>query len=174
MLAASYSGDAFYAASTSVVLAESVTSGVPRLTGLQVSSQRVSIAGRKVGGRCVKPTKQNKRHKYCRRPVKLKVTYTLNVAATITLTLKQRAPGRKVKGRCARQTKKNHKQARCTRLVAVPGSITLAGKAGANAFTFTGRIGGRKLGPGGYQLTASPTANGHTGTPQTVTFKVVG
>jgi hypothetical protein len=174
MLAASYSGDAFYDASTSVVLAESVTSGVPRLTGLQVSSQRVSIAGRKVGGRCVKPTKQNKRHKYCRRPVKLKVTYTLNVAATITLTLKQRAPGRKVKGRCARQTKKNHKQARCTRLVAVPGSITLAGKAGANAFTFTGRIGGRKLGPGGYQLTASPTANGHTGTPQTVTFKVVG
>ena len=174
ILAASYSGDAFYAASTSVVLAESVRSGVPRLTGLRVSSRRVSIAGRKVGGHCVKPTKQNERHKYCRRPVKLTVTYTLNGAATITLTLKQQAHGRKVKGRCAKQTKKNHKKARCTRWVAVPGSITLAGEAGANAFTFAGRIGGRKLGPGGYQLTASLTANGHTGTPQTVTFKIVG
>jgi hypothetical protein len=134
----------------------------------------VSIAGRKVGGRCVKPTKQNERRKYCRRPVKLKLTYTLNQAATITLTLKQRAPGRKVKSRCTKQTKKNHKQARCTRLVAVHGNITLAGKTGANAFTFAGRIGGRKLGPGGYQLTASPTANGRTGAPQTVTFEIVG
>jgi hypothetical protein len=180
ILAASYSGDAFYAASTSAVLAESVksgvsvTSGVPRLSGLHVSSHRVSIAGRKVGGRCVAPTKQNERHKYCRRPVKLKLTYTLNQAATITLTLRQRAPGRKVKGRCAKRTKKNHKQARCTRLVAVPGSITLAGKSGPNEFAFAGRIGGRRLGPGSYQLTASPAANGHTGTPQAVTFRIVG
>ena len=180
MLSASYSGDAFYAASTSGVLAESVTSGVPvrsgvpRLSGLHLSSRRVSIAGRTVGGRCVKPTKQNERHKYCRRSVKLKVSYTLSQAATTTLTLKVRLPGRKVKGRCAKQTKKNDKQARCTRLVALQGSITLAGKTGANAFVFAGRIGGRTLGPGSYQLTASPTANGHTGTPQTVTFKIVG
>ena len=79
-----------------------------------------------------------------------------------------------MRGRCAKQTKKNDKQARCTRLVALQGSITLAGKTGANAFAFAGRIGGRPLGPGRYQLTASPTANGHTGTPQTVTFKIVG
>jgi hypothetical protein len=180
MLAASYSGDPFYAASTSVVLAEyvtsgvSATSGVPRLSRLHISSHRVSIAGRKVGGRCVKPTKQNERHKYCRRPVKLKLTYTLSQAATIALTLAQRAAGREVKGRCAKQTKKNHKQTRCTRLVAVPGSITLAGKTGANAFTFAGRMGGRKLAQGSYQLTASPTGDGHTGTPETVTFKIVG
>lgn len=141
---------------------------------MRVSLHRVSIAGRKVGGRCIKPTRQNKSHKYCRRPVRLKVTYALNAAATVTLTLKRQARGRKVKGRCAKQTKKNHKQLRCSRLVAVPGSITLVGKAGANAFTFTGKIGGHKLGPGSYQLTATPTASGHTGTPQKVTFKIVG
>jgi polyvinyl alcohol dehydrogenase (cytochrome) len=172
-LAASYSGDAFYAASTSVAVVESVTSGVPRLSGLHVSSHRVSIAGRKVGSRCVKPIKQNKSHKQCRRPVKMKVTYTLNAAATVTLTLKHQTPGRKVKGRCAKQTKTNHTHAGCTSLVAVHGSITLAAKAGANAFMFTGKMGGHNLGHGSYQLTANPTASGHTGTPQRVTFKIL-
>jgi hypothetical protein len=51
----------------------------------------------------------------------------------------------------------------------VPGTITRASTAGANAFTFNGKIGGHKLGPGIYQLTA--TASG--GTTQGVTFKIV-
>jgi outer membrane protein assembly factor BamB len=172
-LAASYSGDPFYAASSSSVLAESVT-GVPTLSGLHVSSHRVSIAGRKVRGHCVKPTKQNRSHKYCRRSLKLKITYTLNEAATVTLTLKRQTPGRKVKGRCVKPTHKSHKRPRCTRFVPVHGRITLLGKVGSNVFTFTGKIGGHKLGPGSYQLTATPTTGGHTGTPQKVAFKVVG
>jgi polyvinyl alcohol dehydrogenase (cytochrome) len=145
-----------------------------RLSRVHVSSHRVSIAGLKVRGRCVKPTKQNKRHKYCQRPVKLKVTYTLSTAATVKLTLEHQVSGRKVNGRCVRQTNRNHKHAGCTRLVSVPGSIGLAGKAGANTFTFTGRIGGRKLGPGSYRLTATLTAGGHTAASQNVTFKIVG
>jgi polyvinyl alcohol dehydrogenase (cytochrome) len=149
-------------------------SGFPRLSRLHVSPHQVSIAGRKVGGRCVKPIKQNKRRKYCRRPVKLKVTYTLNAATTVKLTLKHQVLGRKVKGRCTKQTKKNHKHAGCTRLVAVHGSITLAGKTGANPFTFAGKMGGHNLGPGSYQLTATLTAKVHIGTPQKVTFKIVG
>jgi polyvinyl alcohol dehydrogenase (cytochrome) len=145
---------------------------VPTLERLHVSPHRVSIAGRRVGGRCVGATRHNKRHKPCRRPVKLKVTYTLNAAATVTLTLKRQAPGRRVRGRCAKQTKKNHRHARCARWVAVPVSIMLAGKAGANRFTFTGRIGGYKLGPGSYRLTAA--AGGHASARRTVTFKIVG
>ncbi len=172
-LVASYSGDAFYAASSSLVLAESIASGVPRLSRLHISSHRVSIAGRKAGGRCVKPTKQNKRHKRCRRPLKLKVTYKLNAAATVRLTLKRQVPGRKVKGRCVKPTKKNHKRPRCARWVAVRGRIMRAGKAGANAFTFTGRVGGHKLGPDRYQLIAVAAAHGRTGTPQNVTFTIV-
>jgi polyvinyl alcohol dehydrogenase (cytochrome) len=146
---------------------------VPRLSRLHVSPHRVSIAGRRVGGRCVQPTRHNKRHKRCRRPVKLEVTYRLSAAATVTLTLERQAAGRKVKRRCVRQTKKNHRHARCTRWVAVPVSITLAGKAGANTFTFTGRIGGHRLRPGSYRLTAAPAAHGHTGARRTVTFKIV-
>ncbi len=173
-LAASYSGDAFYAASTSASVSETVKGPIPRLSKLHLSSRRVSIAGRKVHGRCVKPTKKNKRHAQCRRPMRLKITYTLNISATVKLTLRRHAAGRKVKGRCVTPTKKNRKRARCTRLITVPASITLPGKAGANAFRLTGKIGRRRLGPGTYQLTARPSATGRTGAPQRVTFTIVG
>jgi outer membrane protein assembly factor BamB len=177
-LAATYSGDPFYASSTSPVLVEtvtagSVTGGAPGLSGLHISSRRVSIAGRVVAGRCVKPTRKNQNHKYCRLPVRLKIAYTLNEAATVRLSLKTQVLGRKVKGRCVKQTKKNHKHARCNRLVPMSGTIRLAGKAGVNAFMFTGRIGGHRLGPGTYQLIATPTAKGRSGRPQTVIFKIV-
>jgi polyvinyl alcohol dehydrogenase (cytochrome) len=173
-LAASYSGDAFYAASTSAMLAESVNGAVPRLTKLHLSSHRVSVAGRKVHGRCVRPSKKNRRHAHCRRPMRLKITFALNTPATVKLTFRRHAAGRKVNGRCVAPTKKNHKRARCTRLVTVPGSIKLRGKAGPNAFMLTGKVGRRRLGPGTYQLTARPSANGQTGSAQRVTFTIVG
>ena len=56
------------------------------------------------------------------------MTYTLNIAAMVKLTLKRHAAGRNVKGRCVTPTKKNRKRARCTRLVTVPASITLPGE----------------------------------------------
>ena len=134
----------------------------------------MSIAGRKVHGRCVKPTKKNKRHAHCPRPIRLKITYTLNISAMVKLTLKRHAAGRNVKGRCVTPTKKNRKRVRCTRLVTVPASITLPGKAGGNAFMLTGKIGRRRLERGTYQLTARPSATGRTGAPRRVTFTIVG
>ena len=174
-LAASYSGDAFYTTSNSAVLAESVTSaaGVASVSRLRASPHRVLIAGREVGRRCVKPTEQNQRHKYCQRPLRLRVTYTLDEAATVTFTLKRQAPGRKVKGRCVRQTNKNRKRSRCPRWVGLHGSIARVGQAGANAFTFTGEIGGHKLAPGVYLITATPSA-GSDRTSREVEFQIVG
>ena len=166
--------DAFYAVSTSASVGETVTGAIPRLSKLHLSLRRVSIAGRKVHGRCVKPTKKNQRHAHCRRPIRLKITYTLNISAMVKLTLKRHAAGRNVKGRCVTPTKKNRKRARCTRLVTVPASITLPGKAGGNAFTLTGKIGRRRLGRGTYQLTARPSATGRIGAPRRVTFTIVG
>ena len=84
--------------------------------------------------------------------MRLKISYKLNISGTVKLTLKRHAAGRTVKGRCVAPTKKNRKRARCTRLVTLAASITLPGKAGANAFTLTGTIGRRRLGPGTYQL----------------------
>lgn len=115
----------------------------PSLSGLSVSPHRSSIAGRKVNGHCVKPTKKNKAHKSCQRPIHLKVRYKLNVAAAITFTLQAESPGRKVKGKCAKQTPKNDKHhTRCTLTKKISGSLTTAGTAGSNAFTLNGKIPG--------------------------------
>lgn len=169
-LVASYSGDAFYAASTSGSLAELVTGAVPMLTKLHLSSHRVSVAGRRVHGRCVKATENNRRHAMCRRPMRLRITYSLDTPATVKLTFKRHATGRKVHGRCVKPTKKNRKRAPCTRLVTIAGSITVHGRPGRNAF----KLGRRRLGPGTYQLTTRPSANGRAGSPQRATFTVVG
>jgi hypothetical protein len=50
----------------------------------------------------------------------------------------------------------------------VHGSITTSAKAGSDSFTFTGKVGGHKLAPGTYQLTATPTG----GTSQTTKFTI--
>jgi hypothetical protein len=138
------------------------------LTGLSVLPHRTSLAGRKVTGRCVKPTKHNRHAKHCRRPIKLRIGYTLNGATTVTFTLKRRASGRRVKGRCVKRTQKNKKHPRCTRVLSVAGAISRTGIAGANQFTWRGKIGGHTLGPGTYELTAAPL----DGLPGKTTFKI--
>jgi hypothetical protein len=140
----------------------------PVLSGLGVSPKKFSLAGRKVKGKCVKPTKQNNGNKHCKRPIKLKISYSLNTAAGVTFTLKRKVPGRKVRGKCVKQTQKNKNKKKCTLVKKVKGSITRSSTAGANTFTFNGKIGGHKLGPGTYQLIAIPAG----GKPQQVTFKI--
>ena len=143
----------------------------PVLSSLLVSPSTLSLGGRQVKGSCVKPTKKNNRSRHCRLPVRLRVSYRLNLAAPITITLKHEVAGRKLGGRCVTPTKKNGKRPKCTVLVNLPGRITLAGRSGANHFTFNGKIGGHNLGPGMYQLIASPTVTG--GTPRKVIFTIV-
>jgi hypothetical protein len=140
----------------------------PAISSLRVSPKSLSLAGRRANGRCVKPTRQNNGNKHCRRPSTLRISYTLNVAATVSLSLKHQVPGRKINGRCVNPTKKNRKHSKCARLVNVPGTLTLAGQAGANQSTFNGKIGGHQLGPGSYQLIATPAG----GISSTVTFKI--
>lgn len=81
-----------------------------------------------------------------------RVAYRLSEAATTTFTVERAAMGRKRGRRCVKPTKRNAKAKRCTRYVKVAGKFSHAGKAGANRFTFRGRIGGRKLRPARYRL----------------------
>jgi hypothetical protein len=140
----------------------------PAISSLGIFPKSFSFNGRRVNGRCVKPTRQNKGNKHCKRPSTLRISYTLNVAATVTLTLKRQVPGRNVNGRCVKPTKNNRKHGTCARLVNAPGKLTLAGQAGANQSAFNGKIGGHQLGPGAYQLIATPAG----GSSSTVTFKI--
>ncbi len=143
---------------------------VPALSALSTTPRKFSTAGRLVAGRCVKPTKHSNARKHCRRAIKLKLSYTLNTPATVTITLKREAPGREVRGRCVKPTDKNRKHPRCMLLVALAGGIVKTAAAGANAFTWNGKLAGHTVGPGSYQLTATPTG----GMRQTVTFRITG
>jgi hypothetical protein len=80
------------------------------------------------------------------------------------------APGRTVSGKCVKPTKKNKHKKKCLRLIGVHGQLVKTGHAGANSFTFDGKIGGHKLALGTYQLTATPAG----GKSRTITFTIVG
>jgi hypothetical protein len=142
----------------------------PSLSGLSVYPRKFSLAGRIVGGRCIKPTRQNRSHRPCQRAIRLAISYTLNRAATVTFTLKRMDAGRKLSGRCVKPTRRNNGHRRCTRLINLSGAIARASSAGANGFTFNGNIGGHKLVPGSYQLTG--TAAG--GSQRSTTFQIRG
>ena len=126
------------------------------LSGLRVSPRRFALGGRRVGGRCVAPSHRERKHRRCKRPVALRISYTLNVAATVTFTLDQTIRGRLVGGRCRAHTKANRRRI-CRRLIRLSGSFAQAGAAGTNNLLFKGRIGGRPLTPGSYRLIATPS-----------------
>jgi hypothetical protein len=148
------------------------TPAAPVLRGLNLSPRKVSIAGRKVKGRCIKHTKTNSTRRPCRRAIKLTVSYTLSIPARVKITVQGRAPGRNVNGRCVKQTKTNRKHKRCTLRVTLQGSLTQSAKAGANSFVWDGKLGGNELGPGSYTLVATPGSNRQTGSPRTVPFTI--
>jgi hypothetical protein len=103
-----------------------------------------------------------------------KVTYMLNEAASVRFVVVQRRAGRKGKRTaCVKPTRKNRKARKCTRLVTVRGSITLAGRAGANSFRFTGRLARKKLKPGKYRLVGTPSAGGRAGRPAGASFRII-
>jgi hypothetical protein len=102
-----------------------------------------------------------------------RVRYTLNVAALVRFELERASRGRTVGGRCVKATASNRQRQSCTRFVAVPGAFTRSRPAGADSFTFTGRIAGRALTPGRYRLAATPAANGRTGSPARASLRIV-
>ena len=86
------------------------------------------------------------------------VTYTDTQAATTTFTvLRQIGTGVLSHGRCVAPPRgKAPHGRRCTRFSTI-GSFSHADVAGPNRFRFTGRVRGRTLKPGTYQLLSTPT-----------------
>jgi hypothetical protein len=84
------------------------------------------------------------------------VNYVLSAATQVRFTVRRRSSGRRVGKRCVKPTSKNRSKHKCVRLTTVRGGFTQAGKAGANAFHFSGRLGGKTLPPADYLLFAKP------------------
>lgn len=101
------------------------------------------------------------------------VSFTADMAADVTYRVRRARPGRRAGRRCVAPSRAPRRARRCTRFVAVRGSFTRSATAGPNRFRFTGRIRGRKLPPGRYQLRATPNTNGRNGATSSAGFRVV-
>ena len=104
------------------------------------------------------------------------VGYILNRAATVRFNVERLLSGRTTKQgarvHCVAPAGHNRKDPRCTQIVVLRGSFILNGKAGKNAFRFTGRLAGKELARGTYVLAASPSADGIDGTIAKIAFRV--
>jgi hypothetical protein len=109
-----------------------------------------------------------------RPPVGTTFAFTLDQAATATLTFKMKVTGRKVKGRCVAQTHKNRHKRRCSRSL-VAGRLAFAAHTGVNKVRFGGRISAsKKLRPGRYTLEITATnSEGKRSAPRLLTFTIV-
>ena len=101
------------------------------------------------------------------------VRYRLSSAAAVRLKVERLVNGRRRGRNCVPPAHAPRGRA-CLRAQRVRGGFSHAGRAGSNSFAFTGRLAGRALRPGRYQLTATPvSASGASGTPKRAAFRVL-
>ena len=100
------------------------------------------------------------------------VSYQLSEAATLTFRVQRQAKGRRVRGRCRPQTRRNRNRPRCTRLVALRGSFSDDGEAGANVKTLPRRFRPGVLRPGRYRLVITAVDRFGNQTQTTKRFRV--
>jgi hypothetical protein len=101
-----------------------------------------------------------------------RVSYTLNVAATVSFTVERATTGRQTSGRCVKQTRANRGRASCTLYTRLSGTIVRTRPAGPDQLTFTGRLRNRALKPGRYRLVAQPSAGTRTGAEVRARFRI--
>jgi alpha-tubulin suppressor-like RCC1 family protein len=132
------------------------STATPRLSALTISPRTFTLHGRVVHGRCVAATRANQTKRRCIRRPALAITYSLTRPTTVAFMIERVTDGRLARGRCTAPTRANRRGRRCMRLFAIGGGFTHLSAAGANRLTFTGRLGGGTLGPGRYELIATP------------------
>jgi hypothetical protein len=108
-----------------------------------------------------------------RLPVGTTFRFTLDRAAQVRFAFSQIVSGRRVGGRCVKVTKANRGKSRCDRSQSV-GTLSVTGKAGANAVAFRGRLAGRTLAPGRYRLLVTALGDGKTSAAAATRFTIVG
>lgn len=99
------------------------------------------------------------------------VSFRLDRAARVRVTVERVSPGRRAGGRCVKPRRANRSKPRCVRYANV-GGFTYRGVAGTNRLRFTGRVSARRLRPGRYRLVATPGADGLHGDARRVRFGV--
>jgi hypothetical protein len=91
----------------------------------------------------------------------------------VKIAIRMARAGRRHGNRCVKPTAKLRRAKRCTRYV-LKGTLRRSGKAGANAFPFSGRLGKRALKPGSYRAVIAATDAAHNAAkPVTLGFRIV-
>src|SRR3984893_3865013 len=104
--------------------------------------QALSLAPRRFGiGKTATAVSDATRHAA---PVGTTLRFSLSEPAAVTITFLHAQAGRKVRRTCRSPSRSNAKQKRCTRYAAA-GSLRRHGLQGANAISFSGRIGKKAL-----------------------------
>ena len=143
----------------------------PAVVGLKFA--RSSFAAAKSGA-AFTAQRGKKKAKKPSAPVGTKVSFGLTEAASVKFTVERKSSGRRVRGKCKTRTRSNRKKPKCDLWKSVTGSFTVNGKAGANSFTFRGRIGGSSLKTGSYRLKGTATdAARNVSVPVQKTFKII-
>jgi hypothetical protein len=100
------------------------------------------------------------------------ISFRLNEAARVSLSVEAKLPGRRAKGRCVKPGR--YKRANCSRWVRVGGGMTFKGAAGTNRVTFRAKLGRRSLAPGSYRLTLlAKDSGGDWSDPVSASFKLL-
>ena len=131
---------------------------VPALSKLSLKPKKFAVAKKPTAKVAAKKKGKKKS------PKGTKIRFTLNRDADVAFTIEKRTVGRKVKGKCvkAKKGRKVPKKKRCARWVPA-GKLTRASQpAGARTLYFSGRIGKKKLRPGGYRVALQATATSGT------------
>ena len=99
--------------------------------------------------------------------------FTLSENSTVRVAIDRIKPGRRVKGRCVKPRPRFRKRPRCKRYIR-RGSLSHAGKTGANTLRFSGRLRGKALAPGRYRATLRATDSaGQKSKRSRVRFRIV-
>jgi virginiamycin B lyase len=103
-----------------------------------------------------------------------KLRSSLSEAASVAVTIAREVPGRRLGNRCVAPAKAKPGAKKCLRFVR-KGGLRLKGAAGPNKVAFSGRLGGRALGPGRYRATFIATDGAGTASgPSFAGFVIVG
>jgi len=97
--------------------------------------------GRLVRGRCVSPTRGNRRARTCTRfAVGTTIFASTSTRAQVTIGFQRALSGRRVGGRCVAATTRNRRSARCVRYAAAQSLAPIAANRWTGALHFFGRL----------------------------------
>jgi uncharacterized delta-60 repeat protein len=99
-------------------------------------------------------------------------SFQLDQAATVVMAVQKKARGRRLGRSCRADSRRLRHKPRCTRTITVATLIRSA-HAGLNKVAFSGRIRGKALSPGRYQVSFTAANSAGASSPKTLSFTIV-